>query len=180
MDKNINDKQLQDTLKQRFDQLPPLVQQAITSADLEQHLRELADTNKLHLDQWQLLENDVMLTLLGFQEPEELAGSLEKDLEIPRELADSLAANVSQIVFEPIRTELERELQAIAPQKPKIEGVDTFFSRDPASVVAPGTPPPAPPTKRAARAPISASYAAQQPSHERPLIEGDPYREQLA
>ena len=56
---------IQTTLKERFMELPRVVQNAITSADVRKRMRELADIHKLHIDQWETLENEVMMTLFG-------------------------------------------------------------------------------------------------------------------
>ncbi|HWP61540.1 MAG TPA: hypothetical protein VN495_02980 [Candidatus Paceibacterota bacterium] len=191
MDTQLSEKELQEQLAARLKQLPKVVQDSIHSADVEQHLRQLADSHKLHLDQWEVLENEVMLTLLGFQQPEELAAELQKDLEIEAATAASLAEDISRIVFAPIRLQLEKELEQSAPaDKSGLEShtLEQASMAVPAPVApapvptapVPATPPPPPPEGRAERAPISASYAAQQPSHERKIIEGDPYREQVA
>lgn len=184
MEPELSDAQLNQTLAERFKKLPRVVQNAITSADVQAHLRQLADTSKLHIDQWETLENDVMLTLLGFQEPEALADNLQKDLEVPEELAKSLAASVSSIVFEPIRAQLEKELgdqgaeTAQAADIGQSRALEQATQKPPA--VAAATPPAPAPAERAVRAPISSSYASSQASHERKTIEGDPYREPIA
>lgn len=183
MDPELNGDELKQSLATRFKELPKVVQDSITSADVEKHLRELADTNKLHLDQWELLENDVMLTLLGVHKPEELADNLKKDLGVTEDVARALAGEVSRIVFEPIRTELERSLEGPAAVVENAGGIGEAM-RDHAAApaaapVAAATPPPAPPEGKVVRAPISESYAAQEPSHARKIVEGDPYREQV-
>lgn len=190
MDPELTGQELKQSLAARFKELPKVVQDSITSADVEKHLRELADTNKLHLDQWELLENDVMLTLLGVHRPEELAENLKNDLGVTDELARTLAADISEIVFEPIRAELEREL---APSEQRTvdseqegagggieEATREHMAAEQPAAVAPATPPPAAPEGKVVRAPISESYQAQEPSHARKVIAGDPYREQIA
>ena len=64
-------------LKERFKELPRVVQNAITSADVRKRMRELADTHKLHLDQWETLENEVMMTLFGVLPVDELQANIE-------------------------------------------------------------------------------------------------------
>jgi len=59
-------------MEERFAELPTSVQKAVTDASVEQKLRKLAKKYKLHLDQWILLENEIMLTLLGFEEPKDI------------------------------------------------------------------------------------------------------------
>ena len=189
MDVEMNEQEMKQGLAARFKELPKVVQDSITSADVEKRRRELADTNKLHLDQWEILENDVMLTLLGVHRPEELADNLKKDLEISDEVARMLAADISKIVFEPIREELERSLEDPTVQKEEAGGIGEAMREHGGQVpgsrlqvpgaVIPATPPSAPPEGKAVRAPISELYTAQEPSHARKIIEGDPYREQV-
>ncbi len=180
--------ELDDKIRARFKELPKVVQDAITSADVQKQMRELANTNKLHVDQWQLLENEVLLTLLGFQETDKLAENLAADLDIPSEMSVSLAAAISKIVFEPIRGELERALEHPDAKAAEVSGVETArtqvlaetMTSTPIPSVAPATPPSAPQTQRTLRAPISAAYKAGEPSSIRPSIEDDPYRESPA
>jgi len=184
MDAANPQEQLNAKLRARFNELPKVIQNAVTSADVEKQLRVLADTNKLHLDQWQLLENEVMLTLFGFQPAEELAANLRADLDISAELASSLAADISKIVFEPIRAELERSLdnpQAADAQTSAVEEVGRqAIAAEKAAAgppVAPATPPQEPNTEKVVRAPVSESYKAGETSAARKSVHDDPYRE---
>lgn len=184
MDATTNQADLNAELKKRFGALPKAIQKAITSADVQKELRALADTNKLHIDQWQLLENDVMLTLLGFQPTEELANHLKSDLDISAELATTLAADISRIVFQPIREELERELEhpgAKAVAVSDVEGARaqalTAEAAATAPAVLPATPPAEPAAGKIERAPVSESYKAGETSAARKSVHDDPYRE---
>lgn len=123
------EKDLDTELQERFAQLPKVVQEAITSADVEQHLRTLADTHKLHLDQWEKLENEVMMTLLGFQKTEDLQKNIERAVGADAATAASLASDISTIVFEPIRQELERQLGHPAAVAAQTSGMDDMRAR---------------------------------------------------
>lgn len=187
MDAKMTQEELNEKLRERFKQLPKAVQNAVMSADVEKQLRELADTNKLHLDQWQLLENEVMLTLFGFQPTEELAHHLKNDLDISAELAASLADDISRIVFQPIREQLERELAHPDAKAANVSGVEAARTQilgeqvPGASFqvpgVAPATPPSEPPAGKIARGPVSESYKAGETSAARKSVHDDPYRE---
>lgn len=181
------DKQLDDAMKERFKRLPKAVQDAITSADVEKHLRELATTHKLHLDQWATLENEVMLALLGFEPVTDLAKNIQSEVGVDTAMATAIAADVSKIVFEPIRGELERLLDHPEAQAVQTTDVETMRNQvlsggaqtAPATAsVQPATPPPPAPTQKVERAAIPVAYAGA-PSHERKEIAGDPYREQV-
>ena len=192
MDNHSDNGDLNNALAERFSALPKVVQDAITSADVQKHLRELAEGHKLHVDQWQVLENNVMLTLLGFQPVTELTQHLQKDLGVSDEVAVELATNISTVVFSPIRSEMEQALSHPTALQAVVSNVDTLRTQTlqgdatesaaaaaPATQpVMPATPPPPASDEKAVRAQVAPGYAAAA-SHERKSIEGDPYREQL-
>jgi|SRR3989344_437964 len=109
---NDDHTQFQEAIRERFLQLPKVVQHAIVSADVSQHMRELAQKHSLHLDQWENLENEVQLTLLGVHPSEDLAKNIQSEVGVPTEVAAALADDISKTVFEPIRQELERQLES--------------------------------------------------------------------
>jgi hypothetical protein len=175
-------------MAERFQTLPKVVQDAITSADVQKHLRDLAEGHKLHVDQWQVLENNVMLTLLGFQPVAELTQHLQRDLSVTEEVAAELAKSISEIVFAPIRAEMERTLNHPTATQAVLSDVETVRAQaldsaaqpeTAASAVAPATPPAPAPEQKAERAQVAQTYAGSA-SHERKTIEGDPYREQIS
>jgi hypothetical protein len=172
---------LDEALKEQFAKLPKVVQDAITSADVEKHMRELANTHKLHLDQWQKLENEVMLALLGIQSADDLEKNIRSEVVVSSETAKALTESISKIVFQPIRAELERQLEHPEAKAATVSGVEAartqVLGETAAPAVAPATPPAAPPTTRVERAPISAAYKAGEASSARASVHDDPYRE---
>ncbi|MEK7134064.1 MAG: hypothetical protein AAB804_03260 [Patescibacteria group bacterium] len=177
------DNGLDQALKERFAKLPKVVQDAIMSADVEKHMRELAETHKLHLDQWQTLENEVMLALLGVQKAEDLEKNIKSEVGVPNDIAKALTENISKIVFEPIRAELERELEHPEAKAAEVSGVEAARAQvlgenAPATpAVAPATPPAEPPTQKVERAPVSTAYKGGETSAVRVAVADDPYRE---
>lgn len=197
----MTQEELDAQLKERFQELPKVLQEAITSTNVEKQLRELATKHKLHLDLWQSLENEVTMTLLGLQPAEELASHLQKDLEMPLETAAALAADISAIVFAPVREELERSLEHPDAKEEEMSDVETARAqvlgnksmetplstpsyREPLPpTVKPATPPLPPPTQKANRAPLpsngpsSGAYVPGEISTARKSVVDDPYRE---
>lgn len=178
------DPKVNQNLAERFVQLPKVVQNAITSADVERQLRKLVEIHKLHLDQWELLENEVMLALLGLQPVDGLQKNIQTQVGVPQEIATELATDISKIVFDPIRRELERELgspQAKESAKSDVEVVReqvlAAASVPPPASVVPATPPAPAPAEKAARAPVSENYKAGESSSTRTSVHDDPYRE---
>lgn len=183
----MDDKELQEQLSARFKTLPEKVKNAINSADVEGHLRQLSEKHKLHVDQWALLENEVMLTMLGFQKTTDLAKNIAREVSMQEDAAEALAADISSTVFAPIREELERLVPAPIGAE-TAEGAVEVRETPPAlaaapqpapTPVAPATPPKSAPESTIERAPISNTYGASVASHERKAVTGDPYREQL-
>ena len=194
---------LETEIKRRFLLLPKPVQNAIISADISKGLATLAGTHKLHVDQWQQLENEVMLTLLGIQQISTFTSDIQDAIGITAEEAATLAKDINSAVFEPIRKELQRELDHPAAEAKIVSDIEASRSQilgaqkaPPPSIIAttspaiavpapalpkvmPATPPAAAPETKAVRAPISSSYTSQTASHERKSVEGDPYREQV-
>lgn len=174
---------------ERLALLPPVVQAAIQSADLEKHLRALADSHKLHIDQWELLENEVKLALLGFEDAEKLPENLESVVGVDKTTAGELAQAINDEVFEPIRQELERALTHPEAQAVQTDGIEkarqaalalakaSGEATPPAPAVQAATPPAQKPEGTVVRAPVSETYKPSVPSTERKAVDGDPYRE---
>ena len=165
--------------------LPKIVQDAITSADIEKNLRALSDTQKLHLDQWQTLENEVMLTLLGLQQIESLEKNIKNEVGVTAEIAHGLAENINKIVFEPIRQELERQLEHPEAKEKEVSGVEAAKNAALASAeappappaVKPATPPSPAPDIKITRPSESTAYKPGETSAVRAAVHDDPYRE---
>lgn len=183
---------LSEVIKERFGKLPKVVQDAITSADIQKRLRQLADTHQLHVDQWESLENEVMLTLLGIEAVENFEKNLTNEVGVTPDIAHTLAESVNSVVFEPIREELERQLehpQAQAENVSEIEAARTqilgggaqeappAMVQPPPPPIVPATPPAPPPEVSVARAPASGAYKPGEASTERASVVDDPYRE---
>jgi hypothetical protein len=196
--------QEQDDLDKRFQErfalLPRPLQQAIQSVDVEKKLRDLADKHKIHLDQWELLETEVRLALYGFQPAEDLEKNIQNEVGISAETAAALTSDISRVIFEPIREELERGLAHPEAKEREVSDVEAAraqmlsggtragaaaTSAAPSSVrpavqpppAQPATPPAPGPAQKAVRGPTSGAYAAGSSSSARKDIHDDPYRE---
>jgi hypothetical protein len=178
----------QEKLKELFEQLPKPVQKAITSADVSKQLRELATKEQLHIDQLEALENEVLMALFGLRPIENIEENIKKNVGVSAEAAASIAGDISEIVFSPIREELERELEHPEAKERALSGVEASRTAElekatqgetaPASaLVQPATPPSAPLVEKAVRVPPSGTYKPGEVSTARKNVHEDPYRE---
>lgn len=105
-------------LDEHFKTLPQVVQDAITGAAVEAHLRELSKKHNLHVDQWQELETEVMTALMGLKPVSSLEQNIKKYVRVDNDTARALAEDISRVVFIPIRSALDRFLlERRAPAK---------------------------------------------------------------
>ena len=176
------ERELNQRLEERKRQLPQVVQSAIDSADIKQRLRSLAQTHKLHVDQWELLENEVQLTLYGFQKVEDLEKNIQKEVGVASDLARTLAESISSTIFEPIREELERQLEHPEAKRKEISDVETAREQTLTGIppaLKPATPPSPPPDVKITRPTELSAYKPGEPSSQRDAVHDDPYREPL-
>ncbi len=112
---------LDSIMAEKFGELPKKVQSAITDISVEEKLRALSEKHKLHLDQWVLLENEIMLTLLGLEEPESMVKNIAEEVGIEKDLARNLVNDIAVEIFKPIRELMKAE-------DPKTESKKTYPS----------------------------------------------------
>lgn len=175
MDNNQQD--VEKVIQERFKKLPVPIQKAIKSAAVEKRLRDMSNEHKLHLDQWQALENEVMLTLFGFQPLSELSKNIQESVEIDEQTANMITSNITKEIFMPIREELERSLEH---PDAKEKELSTAERAQAAVSIEHKTTAVASQTPTVARAQISDTYKPGETSATRPATDGDPYRESVA
>jgi diketogulonate reductase-like aldo/keto reductase len=160
---------IKEVLAEHFNALPKIVQDSITSSHVQEKLQNIAKKHSLHLDQWIPLENEIMMVLLGIQPMENMAANIAQETGATTEMAAAIAEDASDLIFEPIRQELERELnnpnaqplEATPEESARQAALDTAHAAD---------------AREDGDRPQSIHSA---PSSVRTTIEGDPYREAL-
>jgi len=100
----------QDELKKRFMALPKVIQDAMLDAHIEERLRGVAKKYKLHYDKWVVLENEIMLTLLNMQSPEDLPQHIMDATGLKSEDAHELTDTIVRDIYNPIQEKLYDEL----------------------------------------------------------------------
>jgi hypothetical protein len=105
-------------LKDAFLSLPKVMQDTITDSDVQSKLHQLSKKYNLHIDKWKILENEIMMALLGISEPEDLAKNINTEADVSMDMALQIANDVGKIVFNPIQQKLKNNIQ---PQENIIE-----------------------------------------------------------
>jgi hypothetical protein len=115
------DEQQKQMIRTAYAKLPEVLQEAITNADVKEKLRNLAKVHKLHLDKWSVLENEIMLALLGITKPKDLPYKIQKTVDVSFETAVEITDSVAKIVFNPIQDQVHA---TIGESQSVVEEVD--------------------------------------------------------
>jgi hypothetical protein len=172
----MDDEELQKQIEERVAQLPEETQRAIASAELSKHIQAIGQKHQLHIDQMGLLEDEIMLAMLGFIDPADFVSVLEQQVKISPEKARALTVDIQDEIFTPVREAMKFSTpeKASAPTKlpstPPNKPVDLPLSAEmqPADIVLTQktvSMPPVPVPQKAPEPPKPAPYKA------------DPYRE---
>jgi hypothetical protein len=105
----MNESYLQPEIKERFQELPETVQNIILESGWEKTTRRIVEDNNLRIDQGAAIENEVMLTMFGFERPENFKENIIKETDLTPEEADKVVADINQNVFQLIKDRLVLE-----------------------------------------------------------------------
>ncbi len=114
-------KEIDVLMREQFGKLPPLMQRAIGAVGLRERFERVEKKNRLHVDQAGALENETVLTLLGFKDPDEFPKNIAAALSMSPEEAGVIMEDINESIFLPIQ-ELMRggseENRPAAPENP--------------------------------------------------------------
>lgn len=127
------DENIKGIFKEQYSKLPPELQKAIMASDLQTKLTSLTQKYRLHIDKASVLENEVVLVLMGMENPDEFVNNSRRELGISPEDARSLARDVNDQIFHPIREKLESFINAQTQAYIAANPAPTFPSQGEAS-----------------------------------------------
>ncbi len=93
-------------IKERFAQLPQAVKDAITASDLQVKMRTIGDKYNLMLDKQGDLQRSILLVMLGLIPSNQFVSSISNEMGVDNGKAALIAQDVSDQIFNPIRTHL--------------------------------------------------------------------------
>jgi hypothetical protein len=90
-------------IKERFDALPKMVQDAILSSDYENSLLEIGKKYQLNVEQMGLLEQETTLTMMGLTATKDFETELTNELKIDKTKIAQIVADINEKIFFNIR-----------------------------------------------------------------------------
>lgn len=148
-------------IEQRMAELPQDVRDVVNSAQLGTNLRAIGQAHGLHIDQIAVLEDEVMLVMLGFFEPEDFNNQIATQLRLSTLDATAIAQEINQVIFLPIR----ESMIAFAASKRKAPVVPEPAQAKPQIPSAPQMP--------------NAEKMLTETTVAKPIYKSDPYREPI-
>lgn len=118
------DQETQKLITEKYRQLPFDIKKAIVSSDYEKKLAEIYQKYQLHVDQAGSLELETTMVMLGIIHPADYVQNLVSNAGIPKEKATTIANEVNNKIFLPIRSSLMKmaeEMEKEAEEENKVE-----------------------------------------------------------
>ncbi len=126
----------EESIKQVIQTLPPVIREYITQGKYTPVAINLTRKYGLRIDQSGVLEREIMLLLMGVDDPSEFAQALAEEAKINQETINNIAKDINDQIFVPLRE--EEEAKGInAPQHAKLAATYTPPQRPLAPHVAP-------------------------------------------
>lgn len=110
-------------IQDRLDNLPEELQEAITSADINTKVEDIAKKNGLHFDQMGELADEVGLVMLGLSKSIDFVDNISKKCNINTKSARDIAEEINREVFDSIR-EYMKNYQKENPENPSGEELE--------------------------------------------------------
>lgn len=98
--------QLDPRLKEQFLSLPESIQEIITESNWQEKVRLITEKNKIRIDQGAIVEHEVFLVMLGFDEPENFVKNLIKEAGLDISVAENIRKDVAVEIFSKIKSAL--------------------------------------------------------------------------
>lgn len=105
MDQLKREPTLEESIKQQMDILPPPIRRYLAAGKHSVAAQNLMKKYSLHIDQGGILEREIVLLLMGIENPDEFVKSLKEEAAIPEDVLRNIVIDINQEVFAPLRQE---------------------------------------------------------------------------
>lgn len=106
MNQDQTEPTLEESLRQVMRTLPPPIRRYLSERKYSVVAKNLMNKYDLHLDQGGILEREIMLLLMGTENPDEFAESLKNEAAISEDIVQNIMVDVNQEIFIPLQREV--------------------------------------------------------------------------
>ncbi|MHB1770003.1 MAG: hypothetical protein ACYCPH_02910 [Minisyncoccota bacterium] len=113
---------VEESIKEVMQTLPPPIRQYLGEGKYSIVAKNLMRKYGLHIDQGGVLEREIMLLLMGIENPDEFATSLKSEAALSEDAVRKIMTDVNQEIFIPLQKEMRnagngaRETKSAAPR----------------------------------------------------------------
>jgi hypothetical protein len=94
---------LEESIKQVMQTLPPVIRNYLAQGKYSVVAQNLMATYSLHIDQGGILEREIMLLLMGIENPAEFISALVEEAKIDPQTVNKIVQDVNEQVFIPLK-----------------------------------------------------------------------------
>ncbi|MDO8566956.1 MAG: hypothetical protein Q7R58_02275 [bacterium] len=118
MDQNKPDLTVDESVNQVMRTLPPVVRSYLVQGKHTAVAKNLMTKYGLRIDQAGVLEQEIILLIMGIDNPDEFTQVLAKDAKLDAQTINSITKDVNEQIFIPLREEMRKGGGSIEPVKP--------------------------------------------------------------
>ncbi len=137
----------EESIKEVMQTLPPPIRNYLSQGKYSIVAKNLMRKYSLHIDQGGVLEREIMLLLMGIENPDEFAASLKSDATLSEDVVRNIMTDVNQEIFVPLQKEMRnagsgaQEERSAAPRASVPSYVPSPSARAPVSSIGAPLPP---------------------------------------
>lgn len=141
MDQTKPEPTFEESIKQVMQILPPPIRSYLAQGKYTTVVQSLMTKYSLRIDQGGVLEREIMLLLMGIENPEEFNQTLATEANINQQTVSSIVQDVNTQIFSPLREEMRKGMEAFGKKPPQIPSVMPVQQPAVASVMSRPIPP---------------------------------------
>jgi hypothetical protein len=121
---------LEESIQQVMQTLPPVIRDYLSKGEYSIVAKNLMAKYGLHIDQSGILEREIMLLLMGIENPAEFIQALVGEAKIDRQVVNKIVQDVNAQIFIPLKEEEMRSNNVTPKPLPTKPSADEKFLED--------------------------------------------------
>lgn len=111
---------LEKSIKEVMQTLPPPIRQYLAQGKYSEVAKNLMTKYALHVDQASILEREIMLLLMGIENPAEFTQALVEEANISQQTINNIIQDVNTQIFIPLQEEMRKGAEILKQMPPRI------------------------------------------------------------
>ena len=113
MDEDQKELTTEESIKQVMQTLPPVVRAYLSQGKYTEIAKNLIVKYNLHPDQGSILEREIMLLLMGIEDPDEFTQTLVGEAQLDEKNVDSIVQDINTEIFLPLQEQMKGESEKL-------------------------------------------------------------------